>query len=158
MDDQRPWPADKVERWGIERLIPYAKNARVHTDAQVAAIAASNSPRRDRLRRGGFDSETSFLRSKGIRPHNLTGWRSTAAGRRTARRSPVVAWVVSHFEIFLISAAIRLVLCAASFRLESTRKRVPLGINMRIYVIYRDPVVGQRAFAPAWDWRGHRND
>jgi hypothetical protein len=31
---QRPWPADKVERWGIERLIPYAKNARVHTDAQ----------------------------------------------------------------------------------------------------------------------------
>jgi hypothetical protein len=39
--NQRPWPADKVERWGIERLIPYAKNARVHTDAQVAAIAAS---------------------------------------------------------------------------------------------------------------------
>ena len=32
--NQRPWPADKVERWGIERLIPYAKNARVHTDAQ----------------------------------------------------------------------------------------------------------------------------
>jgi ParB-like nuclease domain len=39
--NQRPWPADKVERWGIERLIPYAKNARTHTDAQVAAIAAS---------------------------------------------------------------------------------------------------------------------
>ena len=37
---QRPWPADKVERWG-NRLIPYAKNARTHTDAQVAAIAAS---------------------------------------------------------------------------------------------------------------------
>src|SRR6202040_1176862 len=33
--------ADKVERWAIERLIPYAKNARTHTDAQVAAIAAS---------------------------------------------------------------------------------------------------------------------
>ena len=28
-------------RWGIDRLIPYAKNARTHTDAQVAAIAAS---------------------------------------------------------------------------------------------------------------------
>src|ERR1700738_2503103 len=39
--NQRPWPADKVERWGIERLIPYAKNARGHPDAQVAAIAAS---------------------------------------------------------------------------------------------------------------------
>src|SRR5580700_6888950 len=39
--NQRPWPADKVERWSIDRLIPYAKNARTHTDAQVAAIAAS---------------------------------------------------------------------------------------------------------------------
>ena len=39
--NQRPWPADKVERWAIDRLIPYAKNARTHTDAQVAAIAAS---------------------------------------------------------------------------------------------------------------------
>src|ERR1700736_2358189 len=38
--NQRPWPADKVERWSIARLIPYA-NARTHTDAQVAAIAAS---------------------------------------------------------------------------------------------------------------------
>jgi DNA modification methylase len=37
----RPWPADKVERWPIERLIPYAKNARTHSDAQVAQIAAS---------------------------------------------------------------------------------------------------------------------
>jgi hypothetical protein len=40
---QRPWPADKVERWAIDRLIPYAKNARTHTDAQVAAIAPSTS-------------------------------------------------------------------------------------------------------------------
>ena len=40
-DNQRSWPADKVERWAIDRLIPYAKNARTHTDAQVAAIAAS---------------------------------------------------------------------------------------------------------------------
>ena len=39
--NQKPWPADKVERWAIERLIPYAKNARTHTDAQVAAIASS---------------------------------------------------------------------------------------------------------------------
>ena len=39
--NQRPWPADKVERWRIDRLIPYAKNARTHTDAQIAAIAAS---------------------------------------------------------------------------------------------------------------------
>src|SRR5580704_14657015 len=45
-ENQRPWPADKVERWAIDRLIPYAKNARTHTDAQVAAIA---------LKLDGFD-------------------------------------------------------------------------------------------------------
>jgi hypothetical protein len=39
--NQRPWPADQVERWAIDRLIPYAKNAGVHSDAQIAAIAAS---------------------------------------------------------------------------------------------------------------------
>jgi DNA modification methylase len=31
----------QVERWSIERLIPYARNARTHTDEQVAQIAAS---------------------------------------------------------------------------------------------------------------------
>jgi hypothetical protein len=40
-ENQRPWPADKVERWSIDRLIPYTKNARTHSDAQIAAIAAS---------------------------------------------------------------------------------------------------------------------
>jgi hypothetical protein len=40
-ENHRPWPADKVERWAIDRLIPYAKNARTHSDAQIAALAAS---------------------------------------------------------------------------------------------------------------------
>jgi DNA modification methylase len=35
------WPADKVERWPLDRLVPYARNARTHDDAQVAQIAAS---------------------------------------------------------------------------------------------------------------------
>jgi DNA modification methylase len=35
------WPADQVERWAVDRLIPYARNARTHSDAQVAQIAAS---------------------------------------------------------------------------------------------------------------------
>src|SRR5260370_11807414 len=30
-----------VESWAIERLIPYARNARTHSDQQVAQIAAS---------------------------------------------------------------------------------------------------------------------
>jgi ParB-like chromosome segregation protein Spo0J len=37
----RPWPADHSERWPIERLIPYTNNARVHTEADLAKIAAS---------------------------------------------------------------------------------------------------------------------
>lgn len=35
------WPADQVSRWPIEKLIPYARNARTHSDEQVAQIAAS---------------------------------------------------------------------------------------------------------------------
>lgn len=35
------WPADKVERRPISALIPYARNARTHSDEQVAQIAAS---------------------------------------------------------------------------------------------------------------------
>lgn len=35
------WPADKIERRPIESLIPYARNARTHSDAQVAEIAES---------------------------------------------------------------------------------------------------------------------
>jgi ParB-like chromosome segregation protein Spo0J len=34
-------PADKVEKWAIGKLIPYARNARTHSDEQVAQIAAS---------------------------------------------------------------------------------------------------------------------
>src|SRR5207237_10360611 len=30
-----------VERWSIDRLIPYARNARTHSNAQVAQIAGS---------------------------------------------------------------------------------------------------------------------
>lgn len=35
------WPADKVERRSVKSLIPYARNARTHSEAQVAQIAAS---------------------------------------------------------------------------------------------------------------------
>ena len=35
------WPADHVERWPIERLVPYARNARTHSDIQITQIAAS---------------------------------------------------------------------------------------------------------------------
>src|ERR1700712_5964495 len=35
------WPADHVERWPTERLIPFARNARTHSDIQISQIAAS---------------------------------------------------------------------------------------------------------------------
>lgn len=35
------WPADKVQRRPVAELVPYARNARLHSDAQVAQIAAS---------------------------------------------------------------------------------------------------------------------
>jgi ParB-like chromosome segregation protein Spo0J len=31
----------KIETWPLERLVPYARNARLHSEAQVAQIAAS---------------------------------------------------------------------------------------------------------------------
>jgi DNA modification methylase len=35
------WPADHVERWPTERLIPFARNARTHSEAQISQIASS---------------------------------------------------------------------------------------------------------------------
>lgn len=35
------WIADKLEHWPIDRLLPYIRNARTHSEAQVAQIAAS---------------------------------------------------------------------------------------------------------------------
>jgi ParB-like chromosome segregation protein Spo0J len=37
----RPWPADRVELWPIETLIPYANNPRLHSAADIERIAAS---------------------------------------------------------------------------------------------------------------------
>lgn len=38
---QFSWPADKVERRAVKDLVPYARNARTHSKAQIAQIAAS---------------------------------------------------------------------------------------------------------------------
>ena len=37
----RPWPADQVACWPIERLIPYADNPRLHREADLDKIAAA---------------------------------------------------------------------------------------------------------------------
>jgi len=40
-DPIKPWPADRIERRSVASLIPNARNARMHSEAQVAQIAAS---------------------------------------------------------------------------------------------------------------------
>ena len=39
------WFADKIEQWPTAKLLPYARNARTHSDEQVAQIAASEASR-----------------------------------------------------------------------------------------------------------------
>lgn len=41
MANDRPWPADKIERWPTHKLLAYQRNARTHSDEQVEQIAAS---------------------------------------------------------------------------------------------------------------------
>src|ERR1700692_150526 len=36
-----PPMAQRIEHWPLEKLIPYARNPRTHSDAQIAQIAAS---------------------------------------------------------------------------------------------------------------------
>src|ERR1700730_17881441 len=35
------WPADKVERWPVAKLVPNARNTRTHSDEHVTQLAAS---------------------------------------------------------------------------------------------------------------------
>ena len=37
----QPWPAETIEMWAIERILPYANNSRTHTAADIALIADS---------------------------------------------------------------------------------------------------------------------
>ena len=53
------WPADKITRRPIADLIPYARNARTHSQEQVAQIAAS-------IREFGFTNPVLLDESNGI--------------------------------------------------------------------------------------------
>src|SRR6267143_16462 len=37
----RPWPAERIELWPIERLIRYENNARLHSEADLDKLAAA---------------------------------------------------------------------------------------------------------------------
>lgn len=53
------WPADKVERRPVAALVPYARNARTHSPAQVDQIAAS-------IREWGFTNPVLLDEADGI--------------------------------------------------------------------------------------------
>jgi ParB-like chromosome segregation protein Spo0J len=36
-----PWPAERIEHWPIERLLPYANNARIHSETDIDKVADS---------------------------------------------------------------------------------------------------------------------
>src|SRR6202048_4530180 len=40
-DPARSWSAERIEQWPIERLIPYANNARLHSEADIDKLAAA---------------------------------------------------------------------------------------------------------------------
>ena len=94
--NQRPWPADKVERWLIDRLIPYARNARTHSDEQVAQIAAS-------IREFGFTNPVlpvismTALHKGNSAPRRVTRCRSDSPDNRDRnRRRPARATSACH--------------------------------------------------------------
>lgn len=60
-----PALARRIEIWPVARLVPYARNARTHSDAQVAQIAAS-------IAEFGFNAP--ILRCT-KRVHRLKRWR-----------------------------------------------------------------------------------
>jgi hypothetical protein len=37
--ERTAWPADKVERWPLAKLMPHVRNARRHPEKQVRQIA-----------------------------------------------------------------------------------------------------------------------
>ena len=63
------WPANRVERWPIERLVPYARNARTHSDEQVGQVAAS-------IREWGWTNPVLVARTAGSLPVIVGCWRA----------------------------------------------------------------------------------
>ena len=41
---RRPWPADQIEHWPIERLTPYANNPRRRSEADLDKLKAAIAP------------------------------------------------------------------------------------------------------------------
>ena len=89
-------PADKIEHWPIDRLIPYARNSRTHSDAQIAQIAAS-------IKEWGFTTPVLVDESGGI----IAGHGRTLAARKLGLEAiPVViasGWTDAQKRAYVIA-------------------------------------------------------
>jgi DNA modification methylase len=89
-------PADKIEHWPIDRLIPYARNSRTHSDAQIAQIAAS-------IKEWGFTTPVLVDESGGI----IAGHGRTLAARKLGLKAiPVViaiGWTDAQKRAYVIA-------------------------------------------------------
>lgn len=89
-------PADKVEQWPIEKLIPYAKNSRTHSEEQVSQIAAS-------IKEWGFTTAVLVDESGGI----IAGHGRVMAARKLGMASiPVMVatgWTDAQKRAYVIA-------------------------------------------------------
>ena len=76
----RPWPAEQIEFWPIERLVPYANNARVHSEADIDKMA-------DAIRRWGWTMPALVDEDGNLLAGHL---RTAAAPRAGVTRIPVM--------------------------------------------------------------------
>src|SRR5271157_3209298 len=88
----RTWPADRVEHWPTERLIPYANNPQLHSEADLEKIAAS-------IPRGGFSfSSCSHSQAAEALHVNRHGNKDPVFGVIGIQSGPPGQWVHSGFH------------------------------------------------------------
>ncbi len=93
---QKNNPADKVEQWPIEKLVPYAKNSRTHSEEQIAQIAAS-------IREWGFTTAVLVDEAGGI----IAGHGRVLAARKLGMEQlPVMVakgWTKTQKQAYIIA-------------------------------------------------------
>lgn len=96
MSKKKTNPADKVEQWPIDKLVPYAKNSRTHSEEQIAQLAAS-------IKEWGFTSAVLVDEEGGI----IAGHGRVMAARKLGMESlPVMVasgWTEAQKRAYVIA-------------------------------------------------------
>src|SRR5262245_43654719 len=72
------WPTDKVERRKVKDLVPYAKNARTHSEEQIEQIARA-------IEQWGWTVPCLVTRRAGSLPAMAASWRQSSSGLMKCR-------------------------------------------------------------------------